>query len=83
MLLLSTGFEPHIADDHLELYLLRHTLTSSQLATIEEHFLCCQQCVSRREDLQNFIDLVREAVRVMRRSDSLTALETRRHSGVA
>jgi hypothetical protein len=60
--------EPHIPEDQLELYLLRHSLTTAERANIEEHFLACQFCNSRLKELQELIDLLRAAFRVTRRS---------------
>jgi hypothetical protein len=59
--------EPHISDDRLELYLLKHSLTTDDRANIEEHLLSCQLCISQMQELQEFIDLLRLAWRVPRR----------------
>jgi len=75
LLLDSTWDEPHIPDDHLDLYLLKHTLTKSERTRIEEHFLSCQHCVSRLEEFQEFIDLLRAAARV-KRPNSLRVFKT-------
>jgi hypothetical protein len=76
MLLLDSCDKPHIQDDRLELYLLKHTLTTSERAKIEEHFLCCRHCVSRKEQVQEFIFLLRAALRAERRSDSYRVIKT-------
>jgi hypothetical protein len=54
--------EPHMSDDRLELYLLKHSLATDERANIEEHLLSCRFCISRLEKLQEFIDLLRAAL---------------------
>jgi len=61
--------EPHMSDDRLELYLLKHSLATDERANIGEHLLSCRFCISRLEKLQEFIDLLRAAVRMTRRSE--------------
>jgi len=61
--------EPHISDDRLELYLLKHSLTTDERANVEKHLISCRFCISRLEKLQEFIDLLRMAFRVTRHSD--------------
>jgi hypothetical protein len=68
-LLSSIRDESHLPDNRLELYLLKHSLTKSERATIEEHTLHCQYCNSRLEELQEFIDLLRTVLRAPRRSE--------------
>jgi hypothetical protein len=70
----------HIPDVRLELYLLKHSLTKSERANIEEHLLVCQLCISRREELQEFIDLLRSALRATRRSEPHRVLKTARRA---
>jgi len=60
--------EPHISDDRLELYLLKHSLRTDERANVEVHLLSCRFCISRLEKLQEFIELLRAAFRVTRRS---------------
>ena len=76
LLLDSICDKPHIPDDHLELYLLKHSLTTSERAKIEDHFLCCRHCVSRKEQFQEIIVLLRAALRVERRSYSHRVIKT-------
>ena len=61
--------EPHILDDRLELYLLKHSLTTDERANIEEHLLSCRFCISRLEELHEFIDLLRTALGAPRCSE--------------
>jgi len=68
--------ELHIPDDRLELYLLKHSLTTDERANFEEHLLGCRICRSRLQSLQEFIDLLRAAFRVTRRSEPHRVIKT-------
>ena len=68
--------EPHIPDDQLERYLLKHSLTIDERADIEEHLPSCQFCISRLEELQEFIDLLRTVLSSPRRSEPYRVFKT-------
>jgi anti-sigma factor RsiW len=55
----------HIPNDSLELYALGR-LNDRELAQVEEHLLCCPECVERLDDIEGFTKAMRDGLREMR-----------------
>jgi anti-sigma factor RsiW len=54
--------ELHIADHDLERYYLGMIEGEDELAQLEEHLLCCPECVNRAEQTQHYVDALRVAL---------------------
>ena len=52
----------HPTNDDLERYLLG--ITKDDIRPLEEHLICCPDCVDRAEVLQSFIDIFRDCTSV-------------------
>jgi len=52
----------HLRDDILEQYLLGY-LPEWRLPSVEEHILGCQDCATRAEEMQAYIQAARNALR--------------------
>ena len=52
----------HLTDHDLERYCLGMITQEEELASVEEHLLCCPHCVGRAEETQNYVDLMRAAI---------------------
>jgi hypothetical protein len=53
---------PHISDHDLERYYLGMVTDEAELASIEEHFLACPDCIERAEETQKYVDAIRRAM---------------------
>ncbi|MEP7362279.1 MAG: hypothetical protein ABI972_03420 [Acidobacteriota bacterium] len=56
---MNTG---HISDHDLERYYLGMVTREEELATLEEHLLCCPSCVERSEETEDHVDLIRRTI---------------------
>lgn len=52
----------HISDDDLERYYLGMITDEAELAPLEEHLLWCHACQDRAQEVQDYVDLLRESV---------------------
>ena len=52
----------HISDHDLERYYLGMVTDEPELASLEEHLLACPECVSRAEESDRTIDMIRRAL---------------------
>ena len=53
----------HICDDDLERYALGTVKDEAELATLEEHFPVCGQCIERAEKKEGYVETMRAALR--------------------
>jgi hypothetical protein len=63
----------HIDDHDLERYYLGMVEQENELALLEEHLLCCPECVSRAEQTQRYVDAIRRALAQTEESKHRTA----------
>jgi anti-sigma factor RsiW len=52
----------HIDDHDLERYYLGMVDQEDELSRLEEHLLCCPECVARAEQTQRYVDAMRQAL---------------------
>ena len=63
----------HLTDHELEQYYLGMLEAEPELAQVEEHLLCCPECVARAEDTQYWVDAMRVALLQTEESDNVLA----------
>ena len=54
--------EPHVSPEQLELYSMGR-LEAAQAAALEEHLLVCEECCERLAQTEDFIAILRAALR--------------------
>lgn len=54
--------EAHLSDDQLERLLLGR-LDSEETAQAEQHILTCQECAARLDDMREYVEAMRAALR--------------------
>lgn len=52
----------HISDHNLERYYLGMIPEGPELEFLEEHLLTCQECLTRAENSERYVDAIRAAI---------------------
>ena len=73
---MHTNIGPHVADDVLEMYLMK-SLPEDDIASVEEHLLICSACQDQVEETETFIHAARVALLDRGRKPAARALHVR------
>lgn len=77
---MHSNIGPHVADDVLEMYLMKN-LPEDDIASVEEHLLVCSTCQDQVEETETFIHAAKVALLDRGRKPAGRALHVRRWMG--